>query len=167
MSIFILPFVIRLAPGTSRENKPKFIVFYSALLKVFSLFWFICKAQSPKVSMETCSTMVTVNQYCQSCKKNFKLRSQPFILGRYPARNVFLSFAVLMPGASISKLFLVFRHEARTSFYHQSIFLFPALLKYWASYQSWLINKLKDMKDVVWSGDGRLDLMGHSAKYGV
>ena len=60
--------------------------------------------------METCGTMVTVNQYCQSCKKNFKWRSQPFILGRYPAGNVLLSFAVLMAGASISKLLLVFRH---------------------------------------------------------
>ena len=123
--------------------------------------------------METCGTMVTVNQYCQSCKKNFKWRSQPFILGRYPAGNVLLSFAVLMAGASISKLLLVFRHmglsvyEARTFFYHQSRFLFPAILKYWETYQSLLINKLKDMKDVVWSGDGRFDLMGHSAKYGV
>lgn len=117
--------------------------------------------------------MVTVNQYCQSCEKNFKWRSQPFILGRYPAGNVPLSFAVLMAGASISKLLLVFRHmgltvyEARTFFYHQSRFLFPAILKYWETYQSSLINKLKDMKDVVWSGDGRLDSMGHSAKYGV
>ena len=171
--IHLLLFAFRLAPGTSCEDEPKFIVLYSALLKDFSLFCFICKAESPKVSMETCGTMVTVSQYCQSCEKNFKWRSQPFILGRYPAGNVLLSFAVLMAGASISKLLLVFTHmglsvyEARTFFHHQSRFLFPAILKYWETYQSLLINKLKDMKDVAWSGDGRFDSMGHSAKYGV
>ena len=71
-----------------------------------------------------------------------------------------------MAGASFGKLLLVSRHmglsvyEARTFFYHQSRFLFPAILKYWETYQSLLMNKLKDMKDVVWSGDGRFDSMG-------
>jgi len=117
--------------------------------------------------------MVTVNQHCQSCKKNFKWRSQPFILGRYPAGNVLLSFAVLMAGASIRKLLLVFKHmglsvyESRTFFYHQSRFLFPIILKYWETYQASLVTKIKGMKDAVWSGDGRFDSMGHSAKFGV
>ena len=34
-------------------------------------------------------------------------------------------------------------------------------------YRAGLVSKLKSMKDVVWSGDGRFDSMGHSAKYGV
>ena len=28
-------------------------------------------------------------------------------------------------------------------------------------------QRVKDMKDVVWSGDGRFDSMGHLAKYGA
>lgn len=78
-----------------------------------------------------------------------------------------------MAGASISKLLLVFKHmnlsvyDGRTFFYHQSRFLFPAILKYWETYQPSLITKIKDIKDVIWSGDGRFDSMGHSAKYGV
>ena len=117
--------------------------------------------------------MVTVTQHCQTCKKNCKWRSQPFILGRYPAGNVLLSFAVLMAGASISKLLLVFKHmglsvyESRTFFYHQSRFLFPIILKYWETYQASLVTKIKGMKDAVWSGDGRFDSMGHSAKFGA
>lgn len=162
-----------MAPGTPCQDEPKLIVFYSALMTVFSLFCFICKANNPKVSMDSCGTMVTVTQQCQSCKKNVKWRSQPFILGRYPAGNVLLSFAVLMAAASISKLLLVFKHmglnvyESRTSFYHQSRFLFPIILKYWETYQASLVTKIKGMKDAVWSGDGRFDSMGHSAKFGV
>lgn len=123
--------------------------------------------------MDSCGTMVTVNQNCQSCKKNFKWRGQPFILGRYPAGNLLLSFAVLMAGASIGKILLVFKHmglsvyESRTFFYHQSRFLFPVVLKYWENYQAGLFAKIKDLEDAVWSGDGRFDSMGHSAKYGV
>jgi len=92
-------------PGTACKDEPKFIVFYSALLAVFSLFCFNCKASDPSVSMDSCGTMVTVNQQCQSCKRNFKWRSQPYILGRYPAGNL-LSFAVLMAGASIKQISL-------------------------------------------------------------
>lgn len=46
-------------------------------------------------------------------------------------------------------------------------FLLPSILHYWESYQAKLIQSLKSVKDSVWSGDGRFDSMGHSAKYGV
>ena len=87
--------------------------------------------------------------------------------------NVLLSLAVLMAGASISKILLVFRHmglvcySARTFFKHQRSFLFPAVIHHWESYQTDLLNKVKDLKDVVWAGDGLYDSMGHSAKYGA
>ena len=90
--------------------------------------------------------------------------------GKYPAGNVLLSLAVLMAGASISKILLVFRHmglvcySARTFFKHQGSFLFPAVIHHWECYQTELLNKVKD---VVWAGDGRYDSMGHSAKYGA
>ena len=78
-----------------------------------------------------------------------------------------------MAGASISKILLVFKHmglsayNARTFFFHQKNFLFPAVLNYWERYQAALIEKIKKMKDAVWSGDGRFNSMGHSAKFGV
>lgn len=71
------------------------------------------------------------------------------------------------------KILLVFRHmglvcySARTFFKHQRSFLFPAVIYHWESYQTDLLNKVKDLKDVVWAGDGRYDSMGHSAKYGA
>lgn len=93
---------------------------------------------------------------------------------KYPAGNMLLSFTILMAGASVSKIFLVFKHmnrlcmyDIRTYFIHQDKLLFPVVLSYWESYRSTLLNQVKDMKDVVWSGDGRYDSMGHSAKFGV
>ena len=161
---------------TPIENEPKFVVFFSMLQSLFLMFCFRCKTAKPKVVMKQTGTMVTVLQYCSHCEGNpFTWRSQPYhpLFKRYPAGNVLLSFAVLMAGASISKLLLVFKHmglsvyESRTFFYHQSRFLFPIILKYWETYQASLVTKIKGMKDAVWSGDGRFDSMGHSAKFGA
>lgn len=115
-----------------------------------------------------------VSQHCSTCgDEAFTWRSQPLIFGRYPAGNILLSFGVLMAGATISKTLLVFRHmglsaySARTFFVHQKNFLFPVVLNYWERYRAALVSQLKDVANVVWSGDGRFDSMGHSAKYGA
>lgn len=138
------------------------------------MFCFKCKHANPTATMKANGTMVIVSQHCVKCGQNaFQWRSQPLVLGRYPAGNILLSFAVLMAGASISKIFLVFKHMGlymygvRTYFKHQTMFLFPIVLSHWETYQGNLIMQLKAMKDVVWSGDGRFDSMGHSAKYGA
>ena len=95
------------------------------------------------------------------------------MMGTHPAGNMLLSFAILMAGASISKILLVFKHfgmqayEARTFFYHQGKYIFPAILHHWESYQLALMSSLRTTKNLMWSGDGRFDSMGHSAKYGV
>ena len=163
-----------LPPDVKCQDEPKLIVFYNALLTLFSMFCFTCKSQGPKVRMEKNGTMVTVVQYCSDCQgKSFTWISQPYVLGRYPAGNVLLSFAVLMADASISKVLLVFRHlglaaySPRTFFYHQSKFIFPTILLHWESYQRSLIQSLRTVGDTVWCGDGRFDSMGHSVKYGA
>ena len=117
--------------------------------------------------------MVTVNQSCSRCTKEYSWKLQPLILGKFPAGNITLSFPVLIAGASISKIMLVFRHlcvcvySTRTFFRHQKEFVFPTILHHWESYRAKLLDKLKNLKDVVWCGDGRFDSIGHSAKYGV
>ena len=102
-------FYFRIDPGTSSADEPKFIVFFSKLLALFSLFCFKCKESKPKVTMTQRGTMVIVKQHCQGCGRNpYTWKSQPMMFGRYPAGNVLLSFSVLIPGASISKILLVF-----------------------------------------------------------
>ena len=138
------------------------------------MFCFNCKAENPQVTMRQNGTMVTVTQHCTKCIKGYVWHSQHLMPhGKFPAGNVLLSFSVLMAGASISKVLLVFRHtglcaySARTFFAHQRSIIFPTILHHWESYRSGLISTLMDMTDVVWSGDGRFDSMVHSAKYGA
>jgi solute carrier family 8 (sodium/calcium exchanger) len=165
--------IFRVEPGTTFHDEPKFIVFYSAFLSLFNMFCFNCKSDSPRVTMKRNGTLVTVQQECRNCKHGFTWRSQPLLRGHFPAGNLLLSFAILMAGASISKIHLVFKHlglqvyKVRTYFYHQSSYLFPSIQKYWKSYRASLIVSLKAKDNLTWSGDGRFDSMGHSAKFGA
>lgn len=155
-------------PSTNRS-----LLYFTVVSSIFSLFCFNCKEPKPGVTMKKNGTMVTVRQSCSKCIFGYVWQSQPFVLNKYPAGNILLSFSVLMAGASISKILLVFRHmglcayTARSFFSHQRNLVFPTILHYWESYQAKLITQLKAMNDVVWCGDGRFDSMGHSAKYGM
>ena len=137
------------------------------------MFCFKCKEVGPSVTMKSFGTMVAVTQHCMKCKQSYEWQSQPTVHGKIPAGNLPLSFAILMAGASISKTLLIFCHmglsvyAARTYFRHQRDFLFPVILHYWEIYRANLVKQLKTLKDVVWTGDGRFDSMGHSAKYGA
>ena len=154
-------------PGTSSTDEPKFIVFYSMLLSIFSLFCFKCKYDSPSVTMKVYGTMVSVHQRCNHCGETFKWHSQPLVLGRHAAGNILLSFATLMAGASISKLLLVFKHmgvavySVRAFHKHQANFLMPVIAKHWETYRATLIEKAKDLQNASWCGDGRYDSMRH------
>jgi solute carrier family 8 (sodium/calcium exchanger) len=162
--------------GTSPYNEPMFLVHYSPLVELFGRFCFNCKAENPKVQVKHIGSMATVVQACSKClMENFTWRSQPMVMGRYAAGNIMTSFGILMSGINISQAMLMFRHmnlatiSVRTYHIHQSTHLFPAVLKHWEVYQSGLIEEVKDSgeESQTWSGDGRFDSMGHSAKYGV
>lgn len=165
----------RVKPGTPAHEEPKFIVFFSKLLALFSLFCFHCKRSGPTVTMKQRGTMVIVHQYCVSCGDNsFEWKSQPMALGgKFPMGNVLLSLAILMAGASTGKVLLIFKHmglsasSERTFFFHQKNFLFPVVISYWERYQEKLISQIKALKNVEWSGEGRFDSMGHSVKFGA
>ena len=123
--------------------------------------------------MKTLGTMVTVTQHCLKCNQTFEWNSQPLVHGKNSCCKFAVEFCHFNCWRSISKTLLNFRHmglcvlSARTYFRHQRDFLFPSVLHYWETYRADLINKLKTLKDVVWTGDGRFDSMGHSAaKYG-
>lgn len=143
------------------------------LVSLFSMFCFLCRRGKPKVTVTKSGTMAVLTQNCKECGWCYQWRSQPLVLGKYPAGNILLSFGVLMAGASISRVLLVLRHmglavfSLRTFFLHQRKFLFPVVLHYWEDYRLKLLNQLKSIQSAVWSGDGRFDSMGHSAKYGT
>lgn len=164
----------RIDPDAPAYDEPKFIVFYSMLVKLFTLFCFKCKESGPSATVKQNGTMITVTQSCPQCQDSYIWKSQPPPLGgKYPIGNILLSFAVLMAGASINKVLLVFHHmglhvySARTFFRHQKSFILPIILHHWETYQANLVTKIKKLKDVAWTGDGRFDSVGQSAKYGI
>ena len=163
-------------PQTKPHAEPKFIVFYGMLMSLFSMFCFNCKSASPKVEITRNGSLATATQICKACPPDrfFQWRSQPFVLGRHPAGNVMMGFSILMSGININQVMLMFKHmnlltiSLRTYFRTQSKFLFPFILKHWESYQENMIVELKNQDGrSTWSGDGRFDSMGHSAKYGA
>ena len=94
-------------------------------------------------------------------------------VGGLSCRQFTIRFGVLLAGASTTKVLLVLHHmrlsvySIRTFFRHQKKFLFPSILHHWETYRGVPIRQLKQTSNVVWTGDGRFDSMGHSAKYGV
>ena len=142
-TIIIIFFSVDSTAPDFRYNQPKFIVFYKTLLKLFLLFCFNCKAENLQVTMRQNGTMVTVTQECGKCE-GFVWNSQSYMPhGKYPAGNMLLSLAVLMAGASISKVLLLFRHlglccySPRTFFSHQHLFNFPNCHPPLGVVQSW------------------------------
>ena len=118
--------------------------------------------------------MVTVTQDCLHCGDcGFTWRSQSQIFGRYPAGNILLSFGVLTAGASISRVLLVLRNmglsaiTSRSFFQHQKEFLFSVILYQWETHRRNMMLQLQSIKNVVWCGDSRFDLMRHCAKFGT
>ena len=150
--------------GTKNVDQPKFIVFFGMLMQFFQQFCFNCKEDSPEVTIKQTRSMATVIQTCKKCKNEFKWRSQPLVLGSIPAGNLMFWDFNLM--------FLMFNHMGlaaktiRTFLRHQRQFLTQSVLLQWERHRDSLIEKIKSIKDAEWSGDGRFDSMGHSAKYG-
>lgn len=110
--------------------------------------------------------MLTIKSSCSHCHEAFTWTSQPYMLGKFPAGNLLLSFAILCSGVLVLQNMGVLICHYPTYFYHQRHFLVPAIVKYWRGYQAELLRKLSG-KEVVVAGDGRHDSMGHSAKYGT
>ena len=139
---------------------------YSKLMLLFQ-FCHLCLFPNPKVAVTQTGTMLSIVTECSKCGETYTWKSQPDLMGRFPAGNLLLSFAVLCAGASIRKVLLVFRHmgvlafHEPTYYYHQRHLLIPSIVALWKKYQSRLLEKLKN-KEVVLAGDGSL---GHSAKY--
>ena len=133
----------RLEEGTPVHEEPKFIVSFTNLLALFSLFCFKCKKSEPTVTMKKRGTLVIVNQHCSKCDYCYEWRSQPNTLGgKHAAENVLLSFAILLAGASISKVLLVFSYvgmsaySTRTFFAHQRNFVFLVIRSQRETYQA-------------------------------
>ncbi|KAK3735909.1 hypothetical protein QZH41_010201, partial [Actinostola sp. cb2023] len=155
--------------GKDIREEPKGIAFLSKILLLFQ-YCHLCFAPSPTINVSQCGTMISIDASCEKCKKTYNWNSQPFLLGKFPAGNLLLSFAMLCAGASVKKVLLTFKHmnllvyHEATYYYHQRHLLIPTIVTFWRSYQSKIEESLRG-KEVVLAGDGRHDSMGHCAKF--
>ena len=125
-------------------------MFLSKLLLLFQ-HCHLCFSANPALSVTQTGTMMTIQSTYSCCSETFIWQSQPYLLGKFPAGNLLLSFAILCAGASVNKVLLVFRHMGMliysepTYYYHQRHLLIPAIVSFWRSYQA-KINKLTKWK---------------------
>ena len=133
MMCFFIICVSSLNVKESSQNlltEPKHIGFLSQLLLLFT-FCHTCKANKPEVSARQEGTMAVVTTTCHNpaCKRQVcTWRSQPNIPGTQIAAGNFLScFAILLAGASPSKVIQIFLHMGlgcvtlRTFFRYQRV----------------------------------------------
>ncbi|CAH3169872.1 unnamed protein product [Porites lobata] len=80
--------------GKNIREEPKGIVFLSKLLLLFQ-FCHLCFFSKPKLSVSQIGTLLTVKSFCRNCSQTKVWKSQPDLLGKFPAGNLLLSFAVL------------------------------------------------------------------------
>ena len=158
MALTLINYIIfyRVDKDTNCKDEPKFLVFYSRLLALFSLFCFNCKEDNSNVKRKSNGTMVTVCQDCKNCGSNckednsnvkrksngtmvtvcldckscgsngFQWRSQSLVLGRYPAGNILLSYVIRMAGGSVAKVLLVCRHIGLAVYSVRTFFVYQA-----------------------------------------
>ena len=103
LSYFFFHFVcFRLnCKGKTFREEPKAIVFLSKLLMLFQACH-LCFAKNPLLSVAQSGTMLTITSTCSQRKESISWTSQPYMLGKFPAENLLLSFAILCSGASIN-----------------------------------------------------------------
>ena len=98
------------------RSEPKFIVFFTQLLSLFQICR-ECKSEKTLVEVNSHGTMAEVTTICVNpdCGKKSKWYSQPLFPGtKIAAGDLLLSFAILVAGASATKVFRVFQHMGMT-----------------------------------------------------
>ena len=115
------------------RTEPKFIVFLSQLLLLFRVCP-VCKADGLLTEHRVIGTMVEIASFCANpkCQKRENIwRSQPEMPGtKIAAGNFLLSFAILVGGASATKVRTVFNHmglaciSLQTYYAHQRVMIY-------------------------------------------
>ena len=111
--IVIMDILYRPSMKGNIRQEPKYIVFLSQLMLLFR-FCQVCKSDDIIVETSERGTMICVETQCgnpKCLKRDFIWQSQPLLEDtKTAAGNILLSFAILLAGASASKVLRVFSH---------------------------------------------------------
>lgn len=151
-------------------SEPKFIVFWSRLLTLFT-FCRYCFQSCVVDKVLLKGSAVIIKTLCTNGHE-YTWTSQPEING-YFSGNIFLSAAILYSGNTYARISQCFKMInvilfSSSNFYKvQKKFLFPAINKFYKATRSDLLKTCIASNDNHFSGDGRCDSPGYSAKYGT
>ena len=164
------PIECSLSDPISPVTEPKFIVFWSCLMSLFN----VCSACFSKniiTSVQTKGTLLIVKTTCVRNHMNI-WRSQPS-QNHMPAGNVLLAAGILYSGNTFSRIsellsYINIAHISETTYVSiQKPLLFPVLNLFYKSESSKIIGPCHQSDEHDFSGDGRSDSPGYSAKYGT
>ena len=139
----------------STVDEIKYIVFKSSLLELFKQCTSCHNDCIGEVAYQK-GTFVAVKQLCSHCGHKRMWTSQPRIKDT-PAGNILLSAAILFSGATPGKIITLLSHmrvaciSDRTFYYHQSQYLYPAVLSVWeiCNRSYWLSIEVKILHYVL------------------
>ena len=151
-------------------NEPEFIVFWSCLLSLFG-FCFTCLSKSfiDKVSVR--GTLL----YVKTIWKNnhvFEWKSQPK-LKNISIGNILLSSSILYSGNTFGQIYEMFKmintaYISKARFFEiQKMLLFPVVNRFCKMLKDEIYEGCSNAVANHFSGDGRCDSPGYSAKYGT
>ena len=131
------------------DNEPYYIVKASQLFKLLK-HCFCCGNKAEVDNTRTIGTLLIVTLICDSCTKNPKWFSQPYVgKSKIPEGNLLLSSGILFSGASPSKVMQVLdiaRIESiseQTYFKYQRDCLNPIIWHHYKNEQQAIIEKAK------------------------
>ena len=151
-------------------NEPKFFVFWSCLMTLFrSCFTYLGKNTISKVWFK--GTLLNIKTICIN-NHSFKWKSQPEIKN-IGVGNILLSSALLYSGNTFAQTMemlkminVAFLSKSRFFEIQKSI-LFPSLNRFYKGFRTPLLEACSSSASNYFSGDGRCDSPGYSAKYGT
>ena len=152
----------------------KCVVFTDRILELLkSLYGSNCSRHGCPKQWEFKKTYVgsclVVTWKCSSGHLGGSWSSQPMYNGMRVG-NMLLSSCLLLSGNSYTKIALLFKFVnlkfiSKTLFYqHQSLYIAPAVQKYWDAMRTNLLEERKN-KEILLSSDARNDSPGHCAQY--
>jgi len=134
-------------------NEPKFVVFWSCIMTLFELCS-KCFKRNFISSVTFKGTLLTIKTNCIN-NHIFEWRSQPF------SGNTFARITEMLKMINVV-------HISRSRFFEiQKTLLFPAMNKYYKNSRVQLYDECLKSPINHFSGDGRCDSPGYSAKYGT
>lgn len=150
--------------------EPKFLVFWSCLFPLFELCS-KCFQKNSVTNVHFKGTLLTVKTLCKN-RHAWEWRSQPRLNGT-GVGNILLSAAILYSGNTFGRITELLQminvvHFSRTYFFTiQKSVLFPTVNKFYKSVRQTLYDQYTTLPTNDFTGDGRSDSPGYSAKYGT